>query len=58
MRNKTAPESANAEGVLIAQETLGAIHGMVQGVQLSAPSNNYDCAVEILSVVDLKGAAS
>ncbi len=58
MRKKTAPESANAEGVLIAQETLGAIHGMVQGVQLSAPSNNYDRAVEILSVVDLKGAAS
>jgi len=58
MRKKTTPESADAEGVLIAQETLEAIHGMVQGIQLSAPSNNYDRAVEILSGVDLKGAAS
>ena len=35
-----------------------AIEGMVSGIQLSSPSNDYDRAIEILSVVGSKGAAS
>ena len=58
MRNAATPEAAEVEGVRVAQETLTAIQGMVHGVQLSVPSNDYDRVVEILSVVGSKGAAS
>ena len=58
MRNAATPEAAKAEGVRIAQETLQAIHGMVHGVQISPPLNDYDRVIEILSVVGSKGAAS
>ena len=58
MRNAATPEAAEVEGVRVAQEILTAIQGMVHGVQLSAPSNDYDRVIEILSVVGSKGAAS
>ncbi len=58
IRNAATPEAAKAEGVRIAQETLQAIHGMVHGVQISPPLNDYDRVIEILSVVGSKGAAS
>lgn len=58
MHNAPTPEAGRAEGVMIAQDILKAIEGMVSGIQLSAPSDDYDRAIEILSVVGSKGAAS
>jgi len=58
MHNAPTPEAGRAEGIMIAQDILKAIEGMVSGIQLSAPSDDYDRAIEILSVVGSKGAAS
>jgi homocysteine S-methyltransferase len=45
------PEFAHAEGVAIAREVLGAIRGMVQGVQVSPPLGKYELALEVLEVL-------
>jgi homocysteine S-methyltransferase len=42
-------EHARAEGIRIAQETLKAVRGMVQGVQIRGPFDQYETPVEILS---------
>ena len=45
------PEMARREGVAIARETLVAIKGMVQGVQVSPPMGKYEWALEILEAL-------
>ncbi len=42
------PEAAGAEGVRIAQEMFDAVRGLVQGVQVSAPSGQVSVALEVL----------
>ena len=51
MQKADTPESARAEGILIAREMLAAAQPIIQGVQVSAPFGRYSCAVEILEVV-------
>jgi homocysteine S-methyltransferase len=41
-------ETAAAEGVEIARETLEAVRSMVQGVQISAPLNRYEQVLKVL----------
>jgi homocysteine S-methyltransferase len=50
------PEHAFNEGILIAQEILERIHGMVQGVQIRGPFAHYDTPLQVLSVMT-KGAS-
>jgi len=50
-----SPEHARNEGILLAQEILERIHGMVQGVQVRGPFDRYETPVEVLSVI-MKGA--
>src|SRR5436309_3736670 len=50
-----SPEHARNEGILIAQEILERIHGMVHGVQIRGPFDRYETPVEVLSVM-MKGA--
>jgi homocysteine S-methyltransferase len=52
MHKADTPDRARAEGIAIAQEMLREAHGMIQGVQVSAPFGRYGLAVEILSVLD------
>jgi hypothetical protein len=40
---------ARAEGITIARETLAALRGMVQGVQIRGPFDRYETPVEVLS---------
>src|SRR5262245_49666743 len=42
-------EAARAEGIRIAQEILERIQGMVQGIQIRGPLEDYKTAIEILS---------
>jgi homocysteine S-methyltransferase len=42
--------AARAEGVAIASEMIGAVRGMVHGVQVSAPGGRVDTALEVLQV--------
>ncbi len=42
------PEAARAEGVRIAQEMFDAVRGLVQGVQVSAPSGQVSVALAVL----------
>jgi methionine synthase / methylenetetrahydrofolate reductase(NADPH) len=51
MQQASTPELARAEGVRIAQEMLSAIHGMVQGVQVSAPLARYAVAADVIAGV-------
>jgi homocysteine S-methyltransferase len=51
MQSAGTPEQARNEGVLIAQEMLTEARGMVQGVQISAPSGRYAAALNILESV-------
>lgn len=44
-------ESARQEGVAIARETLAALRGKVQGIQISPPLGRYRLALEILEVL-------
>jgi homocysteine S-methyltransferase len=46
-----APERAREEGVAIARETLAAIKGMVQGVQVSPPLGRCELALEVLEIL-------
>jgi methionine synthase I (cobalamin-dependent)/5,10-methylenetetrahydrofolate reductase len=49
------PDYAFNEGILIAQETLERIQGMVQGVQIRGPFAQYETPLQVLSVM-MKGA--
>jgi len=51
MRLADSPETARAEGVAIAQEMLGRIRHMVDGVQLSAPFGRYNLAIEVAAAI-------
>ena len=44
-------EFARREGVTIAREVLGAIKGVVQGVQVSPPLGKYELALEVLDIL-------
>ena len=57
MRKAEAPETARVEGIRIAQDILEKIQGLVQGVQVRGPFEHYETAVEVLSVLNLKGAS-
>jgi len=52
-----SPVRARAEGVRIAQEILEQVQGMIQGVQIRGPFERYETPVEVLSVLNLKGAS-
>ena len=57
MRKAETPETAHAEGIRIAQGILERIQSIVQGVQVRGPFEHYETAVEVLSVLNLKGAS-
>ncbi len=46
----------HAEGVRIAQEVLEGLRGLVQGIQVSAPSGRPDVALEVLDLAPARGA--
>ena len=46
MRRVDDAEKSRREGVAIAREMVTSVHGMVQGVQLSAPFGRYSMAIE------------
>ena len=54
MRNADAAGSARAEGIRIAQEMLETVQGMVQGVQIRGPFEDYEIAIEVLSVQEVR----
>jgi methionine synthase I (cobalamin-dependent)/5,10-methylenetetrahydrofolate reductase len=58
MRNAQSKgtEHARNEGIVIAQEILERVQGMVQGVQIRGPFEQYETPVEVLSVI-MKGAS-
>jgi homocysteine S-methyltransferase len=47
MRRAGTAEAARQEGIAIAQEMVGRVRRMVQGVQLSAPFGRYQTALEV-----------
>ena len=51
MASVGSPEASRAEGILIAQEMLAEVRGMVQGVQVSAPFGKYEAAAQVLGVL-------
>ncbi len=51
MQQADTPELARAEGVKIAQEMLIAARGMIQGVQVSAPTGRYEAALTVMESV-------
>jgi homocysteine S-methyltransferase len=57
MREAKNPEAARAEGIRIAQDILEQAQTMVQGVQIRGPFDEYETAVEVLSVLSLKGVS-
>jgi homocysteine S-methyltransferase len=57
IRQASTPETARAEGIRIARKILEEVRGMVQGVQIRGPFKEYETAVEVLSVLNLKGAS-
>jgi homocysteine S-methyltransferase len=48
MRAADTPEAALAEGIAIARETVQALDGRVQGVQISAPSGRLDAVLALM----------
>jgi len=58
MRNaqSKSAEHARNEGIVIAQGILASVQGMVQGVQIRGPFEQYETPVEVLSVI-VKGAS-
>ena len=44
-------EAARAEGIAIARDMLTAVHGMVQGAQISAPQGRYSSAMDVLEAL-------
>jgi homocysteine S-methyltransferase len=57
MRRAESPDRARAEGIRIAQDILEKTQGMVQGVQVRGPFEQYETPVEVLSVLNVKGAS-
>lgn len=57
LRLSNSPDAARAEGIRIAQEIIEEVRGMVQGVQIRGPIADYETAMEVLSVLNLKGAS-
>ncbi len=55
MAQTDTPDAARKEGILIAQEMLEAVRGMVQGVQVAAPFGRYIAAAEVIASVLPKG---
>jgi len=51
MQRADTPELARAEGVRIAHEMLIEARGMVQGVQVSAPSGRYQAALDVMASI-------
>jgi methionine synthase / methylenetetrahydrofolate reductase(NADPH) len=51
MAQADTPDAARKEGILIAQEMLESVRGMVQGVQVSAPFGRYTAAAEVIASV-------
>ena len=51
MRAADTPEAALAEGTAIACETVHALDGRVQGVQISAPSGRLDAVLAVMDAV-------
>ncbi len=51
MRAADTPEAAVAEGIAIARETVQALDGRVQGVQISAPSGRLDIVLPLMEAV-------
>ena len=51
MARAKTPESAREEGIAIAREMLIAVHGMVQGAQISAPLGRYTSAADVLEAL-------
>ncbi len=49
MRKAESPTAAREEGIRIAQELVGEIRGMVQGVQVRGPFEEYDTAIQVLN---------
>ena len=49
MRTAGSPAAARAEGIRIAQELVRDIRGMVQGVQVRGPFEEYDTAIQVLN---------
>jgi methionine synthase / methylenetetrahydrofolate reductase(NADPH) len=54
MRRVENAEAARKEGVLIAQEMVRRVQGMVQGVQLSAPFGRYQMAIEVAEAIGIQ----
>ena len=48
MRRAEDAESAAAQGIAIARETVTAIRGMVQGVHIAAPGGRIEAALAVL----------
>ncbi|MEI9970873.1 MAG: hypothetical protein WDO73_01820 [Ignavibacteriota bacterium] len=44
-------DKAREEGVHIAREMVVRVHGMVQGVQLSAPFGRYQMALDVAEAI-------
>jgi methionine synthase / methylenetetrahydrofolate reductase(NADPH) len=47
MRHADSAEKAREEGIAIGREMVGRVHGMVEGVQLSAPFGRYQMALDV-----------
>ena len=51
MRLAASADLARAEGVAIAREMVDRVHGLVAGVQLSAPFGRYEMAIEVAGAI-------
>jgi homocysteine S-methyltransferase len=51
MRQVDNAEKSRQEGVAIAREMVERVHGMVQGVQLSAPFGRYQMAIDVAEAI-------
>ncbi len=56
MARANGAEASRAEGVAIAREMLSRVRDLVQGVQLSAPFGKYAAAMDVLEVLNTRGA--
>lgn len=56
MANTNSAEAARAEGVAIARAMLTSVRELVQGVQMSAPFGKYSAAMDVLEVLNSRGA--
>ncbi len=58
MRSAANAEAARQEGIAIAREMVERVHGLVAGVQLSAPFGRYAMAIEVAGVLNRTGAVA